>query len=138
MHHAKEEGIVFKLLNNPVAIKGEFGKVCGIECIRMELGEPDRSGRRRPFAVENSNFSIEVETVIMAIGQNPNPLIRQTTDGLETHSWGGIIVEENTMKTSKEGVYAGGDVVSGAATVIFAMGAGKKAAEAIHDKLQIQ
>lgn len=136
VHHAKEEGIIFKLLNNPCEIHGEDGWVTGMEVIRQELGEPDASGRRSPVPVEGSNYIIPVETVIIAIGQSPNPLIRQTTPGLDTQKWGGIIVDENTMKTSKEGVYAGGDTVTGAATVILAMGAGKKAAKAIDEKLQ--
>ncbi|HOO34048.1 MAG TPA: NADPH-dependent glutamate synthase [Thermotogota bacterium] len=138
VHHAKEEGIIFRLLNNPVGITGENGFVRGMSCIRMELGEPDASGRRRPVVIPGSEFELDVQTVIMAIGQNPNPLIRQTTQGLKTQSWGGIIVEESTMATSKENVYAGGDVVTGAATVILAMGAGKKAAAAIHEKLTNQ
>lgn len=136
VHHAKEEGIIFKLLNNPCEIHGEDGWVTGMEVIRQELGEPDASGRRSPVPVEGSNYIIPVETVIIAIGQSPNPLIRQTTPGLDTQKWGGIIVDEDTMKTSKEGVYAGGDTVTGAATVILAMGAGKKAAKAIDEKLQ--
>lgn len=136
VHHAKEEGVEFKLLNNPVRLLGdEKNWLKGIECIRMELGKADDSGRRRPVEVEGSNFILEVDTVIMAIGQSPNPLIKQTTEELKTHSWGGLIVEEETMETSKENVYAGGDVVSGAATVILAMGAGKTAAEAIDKKL---
>ncbi len=135
VHHAKEEGIIFKLLNNPCAIHGEDGKVTGIEVIKQELGEPDESGRRSPKPVEGSNYVIDVDTVVIAIGQSPNPLIRQTTPGLDTQRWGGIIVEEDTMKTSKDGVYAGGDTVTGAATVILAMGAGKKAAKAIDEYL---
>lgn len=135
VHHAKEEGIIFKLLNNPCAIHGEDGWVTGIEVIKQELGEPDESGRRSPKPVEGSNYIIDVDTVVIAIGQSPNPLIRQTTPGLETQKWGGIIVEEDTMKTSKDGVYAGGDTVTGAATVILAMGAGKKAAKAIDEFL---
>ncbi|MDE5864459.1 MAG: NADPH-dependent glutamate synthase, partial [Lachnospiraceae bacterium] len=131
VHHAKEEGIIFKLLNNPCEIHGEDGWVTGIEVIKQELGEPDESGRRSPKPVEGSNYVIDVDTVVIAIGQSPNPLIRQTTPGLDTQRWGGIIVEEDTMKTSKDGVYAGGDTVTGAATVILAMGAGKKAAKAI-------
>jgi glutamate synthase (NADPH/NADH) small chain len=102
----------------------------------MELGEADASGRRRPIPIEDSNFNIDVDTVIIAIGQTPNPLIRQTTDNLAVHKWGGIVVEEETMKTSKDGVYAGGDAVTGAATVILAMGAGKKAAKAIDLELR--
>lgn len=136
VHHAKEEGVIFKLLTNPVEIHGENGWVKSMECVEMELGEPDASGRRRPVVKEGSNFEIETGTVIIAIGQSPNPLIRQTTPGLETQRWGGIIVDEQTMKTSKEGVYAGGDVVTGAATVILAMGAGKKAAQAIDEYLK--
>lgn len=135
VHHAKEEGIIFKLLNNPCAIHGEDGWVTGMEVIKQELGEPDESGRRSPRPVEGSNYVIDVDTVVIAIGQSPNPLIRQTTPGLDTQKWGGIIVEEDTMKTSKDGVYAGGDTVTGAATVILAMGAGKKAAKAIDEYL---
>lgn len=136
VHHAKEEGIIFKLLTNPVAIHGEDGWVKSMECVEMELGEPDESGRRRPVVKKDSNFIIDTQTVIVSIGQSPNPLIRQTTPGLDTQSWGGIIVDEETMKTSKEGVYAGGDVVTGAATVILAMGAGKTAANAIDEALK--
>ena len=135
VHHAKEEGIIFKLLNNPCAIHGEDGWVTGIEVVKQELGEPDASGRRSPVPVEGSNYVIDVDTVVIAIGQSPNPLIRQTTPGLDTQKWGGIIVEEDTMKTSKDGVDAGGDTVTGAATVILAMGAGKKAAKAIDEYL---
>ena len=135
IHHAKEEGVIFRLLNNPSAIIGKDGWVTGIEVVKQELGEPDASGRRSPVPVEGSNYVIDVDTVIIAIGQSPNPLIQQTTEGLETQKWGGIIVQEETMETSKEYVYAGGDTVSGAATVILAMGAGKKAAAAIHENL---
>ena len=135
VHHAKEEGIIFKLLNNPCEIHGEDGWVTGIEVVKQELGEPDASGRRSPQPIEGSNYIIDVDTVVIAIGQSPNPLIRQTTPGLDTQKWGGIIVEEDTMKTSKDGVYAGGDTVTGAATVILAMGAGKKAAKAIDEYL---
>lgn len=135
VHHAREEGIIFKLLNNPCEIHGEDGWVTGIEVVRQELGEPDASGRRSPVPVEGSNYIIPVETVVIAIGQSPNPLIRQTTPGLDTQKWGGIIVNEDTMETSKAGVYAGGDTVTGAATVILAMGAGKKAAKAIDEAL---
>lgn len=132
VHHAKEEGIIFKLLTNPIAVVGtDDGWVQGIECVEMELGEPDSSGRRRPTAKKGSEHVIDVETVIIAIGQSPNPLIKSTTPGLETQSWGGIIAEEETGATSLQGVYAGGDAVTGAATVILAMGAGKKAAKAI-------
>lgn len=136
VHHAKEEEIIFKTLTNPEEILGNDGKVTGLNCIKMELGEADASGRRRPIPIEDSNFNIDVDTVIIAIGQTPNPLIRQTTDNLAVHKWGGIVVEEETMKTSKEGVYAGGDAVTGAATVILAMGAGKKAAKAIDLELR--
>mgnify|MGYP000183516368 CR=1 FL=1 len=135
VHHAKEEGIIFKLLTNPVAVHGDNGSVKALECVEMELGEPDASGRRRPIAKEGTNFTIDCGTVVIAIGQSPNPLIRQTTPGLDCQKWGGIIVEEETNHTSKEGVWAGGDVVTGAATVILAMGAGKKAAKAIDEKL---
>ena len=139
VHHAKEEGVIFKLLTNPTKILGnENGWVTGMECIEMELGQPDASGRRRPIVKEDSQFIIEVDTVIVAIGQSPNPLIRTTTPGLKVKEWGGIIVEEETMETSKENVYAGGDTVTGAATVILAMGAGKKAAQAIDAKLSIK
>jgi len=128
IEHAKEEGIIFKLLTNPVEITGDEKKsVTGIRCVEMELGEPDESGRRRPVVKENSEHEIPVDCVIMSIGTSPNPLIKSTTKGLDTHSWGGIIADENGL-TSREGVYAGGDAVTGAATVILAMGAGKKAA----------
>ncbi len=131
IEHAKEEGIVFKLLNNPVKILAdEKDFVRGVECVEMTLGEPDESGRRRPVEKENSNFVIDADCVIMAIGTSPNPLIKSTTKGLETEKWGGIIVNEDGL-TSREGVYAGGDAVTGAATVILAMGAGKTAANAI-------
>ena len=131
-HHAKEEGIEFKTLCNPTEIVGdENGRVCGMKCIRMELGEPDASGRRRPIEVPDSEFLLEVDTVIMSLGTSPNPLIRSTTPGLDTNRKGCLIVDENEM-TTREGVFAGGDAVTGAATVILAMGAGKKGAEAIH------
>ena len=137
VEHAKEEGIVFHLLNNPTQILGdENGNVKGMECIRMELGEPDASGRRRPVEVPGSQFTLDVDCVIMAIGTSPNPLIKSTTQGLETQKWGGIIVNEETGLTSREGVYAGGDAVTGAATVILAMGAGKTAATAINEYIQ--
>ena len=136
LHHAKEEGIIFRFLNNPAAILGdENGWVKGMEVVKQQLGEPDASGRRRPEPIEGSNYVMDVETVIIAIGQSPNPLIRQTTPGLECQKWGGIIVNEETMESSKENVYAGGDTVTGAATVILAMGAGKRAAAAIDAKL---
>jgi len=135
VHHAKEEGIIFDILTNPVEILGKDGWVTGIRCIRMELGEPDQSGRRRPIPVKGSEFTMEADAVIMAIGTRPNPLIGATTPELKTQSWGGIIVKEETGETTRENVYAGGDAVTGAATVILAMGAGKKAALAIHQKL---
>ncbi|MDD3809080.1 MAG: NADPH-dependent glutamate synthase [Erysipelotrichaceae bacterium] len=136
VEHAEAEGIEFRLLTNPVAIHGKDGWVESLECVKMELTEPDESGRRRPVEVKGSNFKIETGSVIVAIGQSPNPLIRQTTPGLNTQSWGGIIVDEDTMATSKDGVYAGGDAVTGAATVILAMGAGKKAAQAMDEYLK--
>ena len=125
VHHAMEEGIIFKNLNNPVKILGdENGRVRAMECIEMELGEPDASGRRKPIAKEGSNFELPVDTVIMSIGTSPNPLIRSTTPGLDTNKRGCLVVNEDTMQTTREGVYAGGDAVTGAATVILAMGAG--------------
>ncbi|WP_281527220.1 NADPH-dependent glutamate synthase [Ruminococcus champanellensis] len=136
VHHAKEEGIEFLNLNNPVKIIGdENGRVCAMECIRMELGEPDESGRRSPIPVDGSNYNLEVDTVIMSIGTSPNPLIRTTTSGLEANKRGCLIVDE-AMCTTKEGVYAGGDAVTGAATVILAMGAGKTAAQSIDKYIQ--
>ena len=130
-HHAKEEGIEFKTLCNPVEILAdENGRVGGMKCIRMELGEPDASGRRRPIEIEGSEFVLDVDTVIMSLGTSPNPLIRSTTPGLETNRKGCLIVNENEM-TTRDGVFAGGDAVTGAATVILAMGAGKKGAAAI-------
>ena len=130
-HHAKEEGIEFKTLTNPVEIVAdETGRVCGMKCVKMELGEPDASGRRRPIEVPDSQFMLDVDTVIMSLGTSPNPLIRSTTPGLETNRKGCLIVNEDAM-TTRDGVFAGGDAVTGAATVILAMGAGKKGAEAI-------
>lgn len=136
VEHAKEEGIIFKNLNNPVEILGEDGWVTGMTCIEMALGEPDESGRRRPIEKAGSEFVLEVDCVIMAIGTSPNPLIRKTTAGLDTNRRGCIITEEETGLTTREGVYAGGDAVTGAATVILAMGAGKKAAAAMDDYIQ--
>ncbi len=137
VHHAKEEGIIFKLLTNPTRVIGtDNGWVKGMECVEMELGEPDSSGRRKPVVKQGSEHIIDLETVVIAIGQSPNPLITSTTPGLNTQKWGGIIVEEETGATSKEGVYAGGDAVTGAATVILAMGAGKKAAKSIDEYLK--
>ena len=139
IHHAKEEGIIFKNLVNPTAVLGdENGWVKGLRCVEMELGEADASGRRRPVPKENSDFELAVDTVIIAIGNSPNPLILSTTEGLEGDKWGCIVADEETGKTSLEGVYAGGDVVTGAATVILAMGAGKKAAIAIDEYLKIK
>ena len=144
VEHAKEEGIIFKLLCNPTEILGynnpdnprdeKNGFVTGMKCIKMELGEPDEKGRRRPVPVENSEFTIDVDPVIMSIGTSPNPLIKNTTDGLEVNRWGGIVVNEDGL-TSRDAVYAGGDAVTGAATVISAMGAGKVAAKAIDEYL---
>ena len=137
VHHAREEGIIFKLLTNPIRILGtDDGWVKGMECYEMELGEPDSSGRRRPIPKPGSEHVIDVETVVVAIGQSPNPLIKSTTPDLKTEQWGGIIADEETGATSKEGVYAGGDTVTGAATVILAMGAGKKAAKAIDEYIK--
>ena len=144
VEHAKEEGIIFKTLTNPVEILGyhnpddprdpKNGSVSGIRCVEMELGEPDASGRRRPIVKQGSEFEIGLDCVIMALGTSPNPLIKSTTEGLETEKWGGIIADEHGL-TSREGVYAGGDAVTGAATVILAMGAGKTAAKAIDEAL---
>ena len=135
-HHAKEEGIEFKTLCNPVAIVGDdTGRVCGMKCVRMELGEADASGRRRPVEVPDSEFMLEVDTVVMSLGTSPNPLIRSTTPGLETNKKGCLIVNEQEM-TTRDGVFAGGDAVTGAATVILAMGAGKKGAAAIDAYIQ--
>lgn len=137
VEHAMEEGIRFHFLTNPVEITStENGWVKGIVCQKMELSEPDDSGRARPVPVPDSNFEIEADCVIMSIGTSPNPLIKSTTEGLETQKWGGIIADEETGLTSREGVYAGGDAVTGAATVILAMGAGKKAAAAIDEYIQ--
>lgn len=136
VHHAKEEGIIFDLLTNPIEILAdEHGWVKGMKCVKMELGEPDESGRRRPRVVEGSEFIIEVDTVIMSLGTSPNPLIASTTEGLDINKWKCIVTEEETGKTSKDAVYAGGDAVTGAATVILAMEAGKKAANAIDEFL---
>ena len=136
VHHAKEEGIIFDLLTNPIEIlSDENGWVNGIKCIKMELGEPDASGRRRPVAIEGSEFVMDVDTVIMSLGTSPNPLISSTTEGLEVNKYKCIIADEEHGKTTKEGVYAGGDAVTGAATVILAMGAGKAAAKGIDEYL---
>ncbi len=137
VENAEEEGIHFQLLTNPVRFLGNDRRLLtGVECIRMKLGEADDSGRRRPIPIEDSEFVIPLDTIVIAIGQSPNPLIQQTTEGLETTRWGTIITDDETMQTSLDGIYAGGDVVSGAATVISAMGAGKKAAVAMLDYLK--
>ncbi len=137
VEHAKEEGINFAMLTNPVKINGdENGWVSGIVCDRMELSEPDESGRARPVKIPNSEYEIKTDCVIMSIGTSPNPLIKDTTNGLEVNKYGGIVVNEETALTSLEGVYAGGDAVTGAATVISAMGAGKTAAKAIDEYLK--
>ena len=145
VEHAMEEGIQFRLLTNPTAIRGylnesdprdpQNGFVTGMTCVRMELGEPDERGRRSPVEIPDSAFELEVDCVIMAIGTSPNPLIRSTTDGLAVNTRGGFVVTEEGA-TSREGVFAGGDAVTGAATVILAMGAGKTAAQGIHNYLQ--
>ena len=137
VHHAKEEGIIFDLLTNPIEIlTNDDGWVSGIRCIKMELGEPDASGRRRPVEIEGSEFDIEADMVIMSLGTSPNPLISSTTEGLDINKRGCIIANEETGLTSRDGVFAGGDAVTGAATVILAMGAGKAAAAGIHEYLQ--
>ena len=134
IHHAKEEGIDFYMLHNPTKINGdEIGRVNSITCIQMELGEPDESGRRRPVTIAGSEKDIPVDCVIIAIGNSPNPLIRTTTKGIEANKWGCLVVNEETLQTTREGVYAGGDAVTGAATVILAMGAGKVAANSIDE-----
>ena len=135
VHHARQEGIVFDMLTNPVEVLGDDkGWVKAIKCIRMELGEPDESGRRSPVPIEGSEFEIETDTVIMALGTSPNPLIASSTKGLETTRRGGLVADENGA-TTRPGIFAGGDAVTGAATVILAMGAGRKAAAAIRDYL---
>jgi len=135
VHHARQEGIVFRMLTNPVrVIADEKGNVAGIECVRMELGAPDESGRRSPVVIDGSNFIIDCDMVIMALGTSPNPLIKSTTEGLETNRRGCIVADEEG-RTTRKGVFAGGDAVTGAATVILAMGAGRKAAKAIHEFL---
>ncbi|MBE7057455.1 MAG: NADPH-dependent glutamate synthase [Ruminococcaceae bacterium] len=137
VEHAKEEGIIFKLLTNPTEIlPDDDGLVKGMKCVEMELGEPDASGRRRPVVKADSEFVLDVDSVIMSIGTSPNPLIKSTTEGLDTQKWGGIIADETTGQTSREGVFAGGDAVTGAATVILAMGAGKASAKAIDEYIQ--
>ena len=136
VHHAKEEGVIFNLLTNPTEILvDENGYVKGMKCVKMELGEPDASGRRRPVVVDGSEFEMELDTVIMSLGTSPNPLISSTTEGLEVNKWKCIVADEENGKTTKEGVYAGGDAVTGAATVILAMGAGRAGAKGIHEYL---
>ena len=136
VHHAKEEGVIFNLLTNPTEILvDENGYVKGMKCVKMELGEPDASGRRRPVVVEGSEFEMELDTVIMSLGTSPNPLISSTTEGLEVNKWKCIVADETNGQTTKEGVFAGGDAVTGAATVILAMGAGKAGAQGIHEYL---
>ena len=138
-HHAVEEGVEFRWLTNPVEILGdENGWVTGLKCLKMELGEPDDSGRARPVPIERSEFVIPVETVVLSIGNMPNPLLVKTTEGIKTNQKGCLVVEENSSQTSRRRVYAGGDAVTGAATVILAAGAGKKAAATIHrDLIQV-
>jgi len=136
IHHAEEEGIEFYLLTNPIRFTGnEKGRVTGMECLRMELGEPDESGRRRPVPIEGSEFELDCDLGIIAVGAGANPLLTQSTEGLELNKWGYIVADPKTGKTSKKGVWAGGDIVSGQATVILAMGAGRMAANSIHDYL---
>ena len=135
VHHAMEEGVIFHLLTNPTEVIEEDGWVKGLKCVKMELGEPDDSGRRRPMVIEGSEYTIEVDTVIMSLGTSPNPLIAATTQGLDTNKWQCIVADEEKGQTSKAGVFAGGDAVTGAATVILAMGAGKAAANGIHEYL---
>jgi glutamate synthase (NADPH/NADH) small chain len=136
VHHAEEEGVEFHFLVNPTEVIGdEAGNVIGMQCIKMELGEPDESGRRRPVAIKNSEFVMDLDTVIVAIGNSPNPIIPHTTPGLEVSRWGTIVINEETGMTSLPGVFAGGDIVTGAATVISAMGQGKRAARGIHEFL---
>ncbi|MCX5858101.1 MAG: FAD-dependent oxidoreductase, partial [Deltaproteobacteria bacterium] len=136
VHHAREEGVQFRLLTNPVAYIGdEKGWVTGMKCIRMELGEPDASGRRSPVPIKDSEFVIDVDTVVVAVGTMANPIVPATTPGLETNRRGYIVTKGESGETTRQGVYAGGDIVTGSATVILAMGAGKQAARAIHEYL---
>jgi glutamate synthase (NADPH/NADH) small chain len=137
VHHAEEEGIEFHLLTNPIIYHGDDeSRVNAVECQKMELGEPDASGRRRPVVIKGSEFTLPVDTVIVSIGNGANPLVPSTTPGLDTNKWGNILADQETGKTSKKGVFAGGDIVIGAATVILAMGAGRKAAAAMHEYLK--
>ena len=136
IHHAEEEGIEFYLLTAPIRLLGDKnGRVTGMECLRMELGEPDESGRRRPVPVETSKFQLECDLAVIAVGAGANPLLTQSTEGLELNKWGYIAADEATGKTSIKGVWAGGDIVTGSATVILAMGAGRAAADSIHEYL---
>ncbi|MBN2538435.1 MAG: FAD-dependent oxidoreductase, partial [Deltaproteobacteria bacterium] len=138
IEHAREEGVDFRLLTNPIQFIGnEKGRVTQMELLRMELGEPDASGRRRPVPIEGSNYTLDIDTVVIAIGNGPNPLIPLTTPDIETREEGNIIVNKETLMTSKDGVFAGGDIVLGAATVILAMGMGREAARAIDDYLHL-
>ena len=133
IHHAEEEGIEFFLLTNPIRFVGnEKGRLTGMACLKMQLGEPDGSGRRRPIPIAESEFQVECDLAIVAVGASANPLLTQTTEGLEINRWGYIVADPETGKTSKKGVWAGGDIVTGSATVILAMGAGRKAADSIH------
>jgi glutamate synthase (NADPH/NADH) small chain len=136
IRHAKEEGIIFEVLTLPVRLLGKNGWVCGMECVKMELGEPDETGRRCPIPIEGSEFTLDVDVVVVAIGTRANPLLPSTTSGLELNERGYIVADEETGRTSREGVSAGGDIVTGAATVILAMGAGRKAARAIDEYLK--
>jgi glutamate synthase (NADPH/NADH) small chain len=136
IEHAKEEGVIFKLLTNPIRFLGDDkGKLVGVECVQMELGEPDSSGRRRPIPIEGSTFTVDIDTALVAIGQSPNPLIPQTFQKIETERWGNIKTDDDG-RTNVPGVFAGGDIATGAATVILAMGAGKRAARAIDEYLR--
>jgi glutamate synthase (NADPH/NADH) small chain len=136
IHHAEEEGIEFFLLTNPIEYLGdEKGRLTGMTCLQMELGEPDDSGRRRPIAIEGSEFHMDTDLVIVAVGSGANPLLTQSTPDMQLNQWGYVEADPETGKTTKKGVWAGGDIVTGAATVILAMGAGRKAADSIHDYL---
>ena len=137
VENAEEEGVEFHLLTNPVRILGDDkGQVSGIECIKMELGEPDKSGRRRPVPIKGSEFVTDVDIVVMSLGTSPNPILAKTTEGLEAEKWGGLKADGNTGRTTHPRVWAGGDAVTGSATVILAMGAGRQAAQDIHEYLE--
>ena len=138
IHHAEEEGIELFLLTNPTKYLGnEDGRLTGMECLRMELGEPDDSGRRRPVAIEGSEFEVTCDLCIVAVGSGANPLLTSETPDMSLNRWGNVVTDEKTGKTTKKGVWAGGDIVTGAATVILAMGAGREAADSIHDYLTL-